>query len=345
MNRSERRTVGIRPISRLVLLLLALAVLALGAAGCGRDDDEGSEPSNSPPAGSTEDTTAAEELSGDVIADGSSTVGPLTTAAAEAFRGEQPGVNVEVGISGTGGGFERFCAGETDISDASRPIKDDEEAPLCADAGITYVDYTVAIDALTVIVNTENDWVTCLTLDQLKKMWEPGAEGKIDNWNQIDPSFPDEPLTLSGPGTDSGTFDYFTAEINGEEGASRADYNASEDDNVIVQAVAGEKGALGYLGYTYFEENTDTLKAVEIDGGDGCVAPSAEAAQDGSYTPLARPLFIYVKDESITGEPQVKGFVDYYLNNLVSLAEGAQFIPVTQDVIDENLSKLATQEG
>ena len=335
---------GNRPFSRLVLLLLALAVLALGAAGCGRGDDEGDAGSDTNTSAS-EDTTTAEELSGDVIADGSSTVGPLTTAAAEAYREEQPGVNVEVGISGTGGGFERFCAGETDISDASRPIKDDEEAPLCADAGITYVDYTVAIDALTVIVNTENDWVTCLTVEQLMKMWEPGAEGKIDNWNQIDPSFPDEPLTLSGPGTDSGTFDYFTAEINGEEGASRADYNASEDDNVIVQAVAGEKGALGYLGYTYYEENTDTLKAVEIDSGDGCVAPSAETAQDGTYTPLSRPLFIYVKDESITGQPQVKGFVDYYLNNVVSLAEGAQFIPVTQDVIDENLSKLATQEG
>jgi phosphate transport system substrate-binding protein len=337
----ERRPVGIRPIPRLVLLLLALAVLALGAAGCGRDDDD----SEAQDTATIADTTTGEELQGDVIADGSSTVGPLTTAAAEAYRGEQPGVNVEVGISGTGGGFERFCAGETDISDASRPIHDDDEAPLCADAGITYVDYTVAIDALTIIVNTENDWATCLTTDQLKKMWEPAAEGKITNWNQIDPSFPDEPLTLAGPGTDSGTFDYFTDEINGEEGASRADYNASEDDNVTVQAVAGEKGALGYLGFTYFEENTDTLKAVEVDSGGGCVAPSAETAQDGSYTPLSRPLFIYVKDESITTKPQVQGFVDYYLNNLDTLAETAQFIPITQDVVDENLSKLATQEG
>jgi phosphate transport system substrate-binding protein len=338
----ERRPVGIRPIPRLVLLLLALAVLALGAAGCGRDDDDEGDAQDTAPIA---DTTTGAELEGDVIADGSSTVGPLTTAAAEAYREEQPGVNVEVGISGTGGGFERFCAGETDISDASRPIHDDDEAPLCADAGITYVDYTVAIDALTIIVNTENDWATCLTTDQLKKMWEPAAEGKITNWNQIDPSFPDEPLTLAGPGTDSGTFDYFTDEINGEEGASRADYNASEDDNVTVQAVAGEKGALGYLGYTYFEENTDTLKAVEVDSGGGCVAPSAETAQDGSYTPLSRPLFIYVKDESITTKPQVQGFVDYYLNNLDTLAETAQFIPVTQDVVDENLSKLATQEG
>ncbi len=311
---------GIRPIPRLVLLLLALAVLALGAAGCGRGDDD-DDAGAGDTATAVEDTTTEEALSGDVLADGSSTVGPLTTAAAEAYREVQPDVNVEVGISGTGGGFERFCAGETDISDASRPIKDDEEAPICADAGITYVDYTVAIDALTVIVNPENDWATCLTTEQLTKIWAPAAEGKITNWNQVDPSYPDVPLTLAGPGTDSGTFDYFTAEINGEEGASRADYNASEDDNVIVQAVAGEKGALGYLGYTYYEENTDTLKAVEIDSGGGCVAPSAETAQDGTYTPLSRPLFIYVKDESIQTKPQVKGFVDYYLNNLDALAE------------------------
>jgi len=335
--------VGIRPIPRLVLLLLALAVLALGAAGCGRDEDEDDA---SAPATSEETTTAeAEQLSGKVIADGSSTVGPLTTAAAEAYREVQPDVNVEVGISGTGGGFERFCAGETDISDASRPIKDDEEAPICADAGIEYVDYQVAVDALTVIINPENDWATCLTTEQLKKIWEPKAEGKITNWNQVDPSFPDEPLTLAGAGTDSGTFDYFTDVINGEEGASRADYNATEDDNVTVQAVAGEKGALGYLGFSYYEQNLDTLKAVEIDGGGGCVAPSAETAQDGTYTPLARPLFIYVKNESIQTKPQVKGFVDYYLNNLDALAEAALFIGVPEDVVSENLSKLQTQAG
>ena len=334
---------GIRPVLRLALLVLTLAALTLGAAGCGRDD-EGDDAAESPDTAAA-NTTPAEELSGDVIADGSSTVGPLTTAAAEGFREIQPGVNVEVGIKGTGGGFERFCAGETDISDASRPIKDDEEAPLCADAGVTYVDYTVAVDALTVIVNPENDWATCLTTEQLMTIWEPKAEGKITNWNQVDPSFPDEPLTLTGPGTDSGTFDYFTDVINGEEGASRADYNATEDDNVTVQAVSGDKGALGYLGFSYYEENLDTLKAVEVDSGGGCVAPSAESAQDGTYTPLARPLFIYVKDESIQTKPQVKGFVDYYLNNLASLAEGAQFIPVTEDVISENLSKLATQEG
>ncbi len=284
-------------------------------------------------------TSGGEQLSGTVIADGSSTVGPLTTAAAEAFREEQPDVNVEVGIAGTGGGFERFCAGETDLSNASRPIKDDEEAPLCADAGIEYTDFQVAVDALTVVVNTENDWVDCLTVDQLAKIWGPDAEGTITNWNQVDPSFPDQALTLSGPGTDSGTFDYFTAEVNGEEGASRADYNASEDDNTIVQAVSGDKGGLGYFGYTYYEENQDTLKALEIDGGDGCVAPSAEAAQDGTYTPLSRPLFVYVKNESFT-KPEVLGFMTYFLDNLDTIAEAAQFIAVPDDVLEENASKL-----
>ena len=334
---------GIRPVPRLVLLLLALAVLALGAAGCGRDDDE--ETSNAPPATSGDTTTESEQLSGKVIADGSSTVGPLTTAAAEAYREVQPDVQVDVGISGTGGGFERFCAGETDVSDASRPIKDDEEAPICADAGIEYVDYQVAVDALTVIVNPENDWATCLTTEQLKTIWEPAAEGTITNWNQVDPSFPDEPLTLTGAGTDSGTFDYFTDVINGEEGASRTDYNPTENDNVTVQAVEGDKGGLGYLGYSYFEQSQDTLKAVEVDSGDGCVAPSAETAQDGTYTPLSRPLFIYVKTESLQTKPQVSGFVDYYLNNLDTLAEAALFIPVPDDVVSENLSKLETQAG
>ena len=172
-----------------------------------------------------------------------------------------------------------------------------KRCPLCAEAGVEYVEFQVGVDAITVIANIENDWATCLTVDQLKKTWEPAAEGKIMNWNQIDPSFPDQELALAGPGTDSGTFDYFTDVIDGEEGASRADYTASEDDNVIVQAVAGEPGGLGYLGYTYYEENMDTLKAVEIDGGEGCVAPSVETARDGTYTPLSRPLFIYVKDE------------------------------------------------
>jgi phosphate transport system substrate-binding protein len=329
--------VKFRPHLRLVLFAAALVVLVFAAAGCGRDDESTS-------GGSDTATTAQEQLSGDILIDGSSTVGPLTTGAAEEFRTEQPGVNIEVGISGTGGGFERFCAGETDISDASRPIDDAEEAPVCADAGIEYTDFQVAVDALTVVVNSENDWVDCLTVEQLKKIWEPKAEKKITNWNQIDPSFPDQPLVLAGPGTDSGTFDYFTDEINGEEGASRSDYNASEDDNVIVQAVAGDTGGLGYFGFTYYEENQDTLKALEIDGGDGCVAPSVDTARDGSYAPLSRPLFIYVKNESLQ-RPEVRGFVDYYLANAVQIADDFQFIPIPDDLVSENQSKLESTVG
>jgi phosphate transport system substrate-binding protein len=341
MTRRERRTVAHRPSLRLVLLLALLVLTAVAAAGCGRDDEGDDAEAGGGDTTTAEATTEeqAEELSGTILIDGSSTVGPLTTAAAEAFRGEQSGVSVEVGVSGTGGGFERFCAGETDISNASRPIDEEEEVPLCQEAGIEHTEFQVGVDALTVVVNTENDWTTCLTVDQLKKMWEPAAEGKVTKWNQVDPSFPDQALALAGPGTDSGTFDYFTDEINGEEGASRADYTASEDDNVVVQAVQGDPGALGYFGYTYYEENQDTLKAVEVDGGDGCVAPSVETARDGSYTPLSRPLFIYVKSESLA-KPEVQAFVEYFLTNSIQLAEEALFIPVPDDVVQENLSTL-----
>ena len=330
---------GIRPTPRLVLVLLAIAVLALGVAACGGDDDD-----TTAAAGGTTEADATEALSGDIEIDGSSTVGPLTTAAAEAYRGEEPDVNITVGVSGTGGGFERFCAGETDISNASRPIDEEEEVPLCADAGVEYEEFQVGVDALTVVVNPENDWATCLTTEQLKKIWEPAAEGKITNWNQVDPSFPDQALALAGPGTDSGTFDYFTDEINGEEGASRADYTASEDDNVTVQAVAGDPGGLGYLGYTYYEENADSLKAVEIDGGEGCVAPSVDTARDGTYVPLSRPLFIYVKTESLA-RPEVFGFTEYFLTNSIQLAEDALFIPVPDDQVETNLSTLEAAGG
>jgi len=316
--------VRIRPSHRLVLVGLLGLVLAIAAAGCGREDTNDASAASG--AGSD---TAAEQLSGTVEADGSSTVGPLTTAAAEGFRAEQPGVNVTVGISGTGGGFERFCNGETDISDASRPIKEDEEAPICADNGIDYTEIKVATDALTVVVNPGNDWVDCLTTDQLAAIW--GPDSKIANWRDVPGGdYPDQKLVLAGPGTDSGTFDYFTDVINGEEGASRSDYTASEDDNVIVQAVEGDKGALGYFGYTYYEENQDKLKALAVDGGSGCVDPSAEAAQDGSYAPLSRPLFIYVKNESLT-RPEVVGFLRYYMENLATVAQTAQYIELTPD--------------
>jgi len=294
-------------------LLASSALLALGAAGCGGGD--GGE--------------------GTISADGSSTVGPFTTKAAEDFKAAG-GVNVTVGISGTGGGFERFCRGETDLSDASRPIEEDEQAT-CADAGIEYLEFEVANDALTNVVNSENGWATCLTVEQLKKIWEPGS--KIENWSQVDASFPDVPLKLFGAGTDSGTFDYYTDVIVGEEGASRTDYNASEDDNVTVQGVAGEQGGLGYFGFSYYEENQDTLKAVEVDGGQGCVAPSVESAQDGTYAPLSRPLFVYVKKSSFDGNEHVRDFIAYMLDNERSIAEAARFVPLSQEQLAEQQSK------
>jgi phosphate transport system substrate-binding protein len=307
-----------------ILLFALVAALAVAAAGCGRDDDDEE-------AGGGATTAEASDLSGRIEADGSSTVGPFTTAGAEGFQRDNPGVQVTVGVSGTGGGFERFCRGETDLSNASRPI-DEEEVAVCEEAGIEYVEFQVANDALTVVVNSENDWADCLTVDQLKTIWEPGS--KVNNWNQVDPSFPDQSLKLFGAGTDSGTFDYFTDVINGEEGASRSDYSATEDDNVTVQGVSGDRGALGYFGFSYFEENQATLKAVEIDGGDGCVAPSVETAQDGSYQPLSRPLFVYAKTESLQ-KPEVEAFVQYLLDNATEIAEQSQFVPLTDEQVEK----------
>lgn len=314
---TTRRNVVIETV-----LLFGLIALLAGCGG-GRGGDA---------AGTTTSTTGGGgDLAGRIEADGSSTVGPFTTAAAERFQSQQPDVQVTVGVSGTGGGFERFCRGETDLSNASRPIKD-EEATICKDKGVEYVEFQVANDALTVVVNTDNDWVTCLTTKQLATIW--GPESNVSNWNEIDPSFPDEKLSLFGPGTDSGTFDYFTGEINGEEGASRSDYAASEDDNNTVTGVSGEKGGLGYFGFSYFEENQDTLKAVEIDGGEGCIAPSVASAQSGTYKPLARPLFIYLKKEAL-GRPEIAGFMSYILDNEIEIAQASQFVPLT----DEQLTK------
>jgi phosphate binding protein len=242
----------------------------------------------------------------------------------------EPGVNVTVATAGTGGGFQKFCAGETDISDASRPIKD-EEAAACKAKGIDYTEVIVANDGLSVVVNPENSWATCLTVEQLKTMWSPKSEGKIKNWNQIDNSFPDQPLTLFGAGTDSGTFDYFTEAINGEEGASRTDYSPSEDDNVTIQGVKGDKGAVGYFGLSYVEQNPDAVKAVEVDGGGGCVAPSKETVQDKSYKPLARPLFIYVKNSSYKDNAAVRSYVDFYIENEAKVAEEALFVGLTPE--------------
>jgi len=238
-----------------------------------------------------------------------------------------PGVQVTVGSSGTGGGFEKFCRGETDANDASRSIKE-EEAAACEAAGIQYAELQIAVDALTVVVNKENTWATCLTVEELNKIWAP--DSTVKNWNEVRSDFPDVPLALFGAGTDSGTFDYFTDAINGEEGASRTDYTPTEDDNVTVQGVSGSPGGLGYFGFTYYEENADKLTAVQIDSGAGCVAPSVETAQDGSYTPLSRPLFIYPSKAALA-QPQVKAFFDYYVANDSTIATDALFIPLNEE--------------
>jgi len=297
-------------LSRRVIAGAALAALAL--TGCSSNNDTASD---------------GDKLSGEVKVNGSSTVAPLSEAAATFYKETQSDVNVSVGTSGTGGGFERFCKGETDISDASRPIKDSEKEA-CAAAGIEYKELVVANDALTVVVSKDNDWADCLTVDQLKTIWEP--DSKVTNWKQIDPTFPDEPLKLFGPGTDSGTFDYFTDEINGEEGASRTDYTASENDNVVVQGVAGTKGGLGYFGFTYFEENADKLKALKVDGGSGCVEPSLKTAQENTYQPLSRPLFIYVSDAGVKKE-QVADFVTFYIERIDDIVLEAQYVPLTEE--------------
>ena len=280
-------------------------------------------------------------LSGSVAVDGSSTVAPLSQAAAALYAEEQPDVNVTVATSGTGGGFEKFCNGESDIQDASRLIGEDEIAA-CESNGINYAELIVANDALTVVVNKDNDWVDCLTVEQLNAIWEPGST--INNWNQIDPSFPDQTLALYGAGTDSGTFDYFTDAINGEEGASRTDYEPTEDDNVTVQGVAGSEGGMGYFGYTYFEENAEQLKALEIDGGDGCVAPSAETVQDGSYTPLSRGLYLYVSDAA-TEREEVTSFMNFYIENIDTIVEEAQYVPLTDEQKSELESQFAELSG
>jgi len=302
------------PPRRLLVMGLLAALLLAGCGRSGGDDNGG----------------AAGDLSGRITADGSSTVGPFVTAAAERFRDEQSGVQVTVGISGTGGGFDRFCQDETDLSNASRQIEEDERAA-CEAEGVEFVELQVANDGITNVVNTDNDWATCLTVAQLRKIWMPGS--KVDSWRDIDSSFPDEKLTLSGPGTDSGTFDFFTDAITGEEGASRTDYNASENDNVIVQAVSGDKGGLGYFGLSYAEQNKAKLKTLEVDGGNGCIAPSSETVQSGEYVPLSRPLFVYVKTDALS-RPEVKAFLEFMLDHQSEIA-GNLFVPLTSDELEQ----------
>nr|WP_243844968.1 PstS family phosphate ABC transporter substrate-binding protein [Microbacterium sp. Be9] len=305
---------------------MVIGVLALSACG--------GQPSAGESAGSGEGSGG---LTGSVNTDGSSTVAPLTEAAADLFRDEEAGVNVSVATSGTGGGFKTFCAGETDISNASRAIKD-EEAAECEAAGIKYTEIIAANDGLSVVVNPENDWAEDLTVEQLNKIWGPEAEGEITNWNQVDSSFPDQAITLFGAGTDSGTFDYFTDAINGEEGAIRTDYSPSEDDNITIQGVAGDVGAIGFLGLSYVEENEGVIKAVAVDG----VMPSTETVQDGTYTPLGRPLFVYVNNASYVDKEPVKAFIDFYVANSLDIAERALFVPLTEEQVTTAADELAS---
>ena len=350
------------PARRLLTAVVAAVVMVLTVAACGpseqapaaapggSDGGGGGAVQPATTAGDSGDSpTAAPDkvvdpgkyagLAGDIAIDGSSTVFPITEAVAEEFgdltRGQ---VRAVVGISGTGGGFKKFCANETVISDASRPIKQ-KEVDLCAAAGVEYIEIPVAIDGLSVLVNKENDFVDCLSVAQLNMIWAPEAEGVVMKWSQVDPSWPDEDIKLYAPGVDSGTFDYFTEVVNGDGGVSRGDFVASEDDNVLVQGIAGDRHSLGYFGYAYYVENRDKLKAVPVDGGNGCVAPTDVAINDGRYAPLSRPLFIYVQADAAR-ETHVAEFVRYYLSGEGQrLAASVGYIPFPGAVYDLALGK------
>lgn len=299
-------------------------VLALTLAACG-GGDAGSEGGESGGA------------SGTVAVDGSSTVEPMSKAASELLSEENPDVRVTVGAAGTGGGFEVFCQGQTDISDASRPIEEDEVAA-CEEGGVEYTELQVATDALTVAVHPDLA-VDCLTTDQLIELVGPNSE--VTNWSDLDPSFPDQEISFFFPGTDSGTYDYMAADVVADESEElRKDVESSEDDNVLVQGISGTEGAVGFFGYTYYEENQDSLKALSIDDGAGCVEPSAETAQAGEYTPLSRPLFIYVSNSSYADNSATAEYVDFYIENLETIAEAAKYIPLSEELYSETQSAL-----
>ncbi len=306
---------------KLALALSGLLLLALTLAGCGQS-------SGAPPTGT--------RLSGTIEIDGSSTVFPVSMAVAEEFRKEYPDIQVNVGISGTGGGFKRFTTGETDISDASRPIKP-SEAEQAGQNGIEYLELEVGLDGVTVAVNPQNDFVDYLTVAELKRIWEPGST--VDSWDDVRPEWPARDLNLYGPDTDSGTFDFFTEEIMDEARASRSDYTASADDNVLVQGIAGDRNALGYFGYAYYLENTDKLRAVPIDNGDGPVLPTEETIETGEYAPLSRPLLIYVNKASLE-RPEVKTFVVYYMENAPELVSDVGYVKLEDQVYQNNLAEI-----
>ena len=317
--------------NRWQVMLLALVALAMLAAGCGNAPEDGNTAVAEEGAGA-DGSAEGDALSGTIEIDGSSTVEPITGAVAEEFAAAQGEVEVNVGVSGTGGGFERFCAGETDISNASRPIKD-EEVALCEEAGVEPLELKVGTDALTMVTNPETDFVSCLTTEQVTKIFGPDAPAKT--WADVDAEFPDEALEVFAPGTDSGTYDFMVEDVLDLE-AARQDYNASEDDNIIAQGVQGTPGSWGFFGFAYFQENEGSVKAIEYDAGEGCVAPSAEAAQDGSYK-MTRPLFIYVKTESLQ-RPEVEEFVRFYLEQAPGLVEEVGYIPETEESYGETQS-------
>lgn len=281
-------------------------------------------------------TSQNESLSGSIQIDGSSTVYPLTEAVAEEFRTEAPDVDVTVGLAGTGGGFKKLCRGEIDINDASREIKD-TEITACEESGIEYTHIMVAYDGMAVVVNPENTWVDQLTVEELKKIWEPEAQETIMKWNQIRPEWPDEEIHLFGPGTASGTFDYFTEAVVGESGKSRGDFTASEDDNVLVQGISNDKNALGFFGYAYYTENADKLRVIPIDNGNGPIQPSIETVKDGTYAPLSRPLYIYVTTKALE-RPEVVEFVNYYIESAADLVESVGYIPLSDEEYAEQAS-------
>ena len=288
-------------------------------------------------------TPPAGPISGTILIDGSSTVGPISQAVAEEFQKQFGEVRVPVGISGTGGGFKKFCVKETDVSDASRFIKE-KEAAVCDENNVGYIELPVAIDGIAVVVNKENSWIgDSITADELKTMWAPESEGEIMDWSQIREGLPNEPLLLYGPGADSGTYDYFTKAINGEEGASRGDFTPSEDDNVLVQGVSGDAGAVGFFGLAYYEQNAEILKALQIDGGDGPVFPTTENILTGKYSPLSRVIFIYVS--TVAAErPEVQTFVEFYLKNAANLVGQIGYVPMPAEMYDIALERFVSRK-
>ena len=324
--------------------LLSTALLTAGiffVVACGNSDESETDTlTETKKVKSESSQSESKALSGLIEIDGSSTVFPITQAVAEEFNKIHQDVQIPVGVSGTGGGMKRFTVGETSISNASRSIKD-KETSAAKENGIDFVEVTVAYDGLSIMVNLKNTWVDCLTIEQLNMLWRP--DNPVNKWNELDPSWPDKTINLYGPGTDSGTFDYFTDAVNGDEGISRADFVASEDDNVLVMGISGDKNSLGYFGYAYYVENKDKLKIVDIDGGTGCTTPSIETISTGTYAPLSRSIFIYVNTDHLVNRPEVAALVDFYLNEGRPLVAEVGYVPLPDAKYEEEIKKVNLQ--